>query len=418
MRAALAFSLGIVTCLNMSQAARAQAADCASLLNEARAAARDLSASIDVPPRPAIGAPIRVKWTDRGQGRRSKPLPPLYLVVTAPPDARFAGTGFIALTAGAKGPEGLGFGNEGTRAFLPLHRAGARAGEIAVKLYRVGRHALGWAAVTAGPCGEHIVTRGPAATADVPPGAAELVLQERFQTEQPLQRRRARSGRHELLVFKGRYEVHEVATGAKIIDRPGNDPNFSPTGRFVAARGETGGELDVVDTLSAEMIASFGSGLLAWARADSFVFHGGEGNGNVEIVNTLVEKAAISFAGGMSTLSCRICGGWDDVDLLFDIDHGYVAAVAASEASTRISSSGRNRTRASAWATPRPGNRSGASWSPQFGNDSTPLWHHSRAGGILLAKTSRCRIRSTAAGSQRHDRSNPISDACSSRIPA
>lgn len=322
MRAASFLVSGI---LLFTPAAYAQT-DCATVLNEARSLARDVTATVEAPARPAIGAPIRVRWTSRNQQGRARALPPLYLVVTTPADVRFSGTGFIALTAGAKGPEGLAYGNNGARALVPLHRTGSGGGEIGVKLYRAGRSALGWAVVTAGACGEQVLAHAQTSVT-IPPGAPELVLQERFQTEQPLRRIRARSGRHDLLVFKDRYEVHEVATGAKIIERPGNDPNFSPTGRFVAARGATGGELEVVDLISGGTAASFNSGTLSWARGDSFAVHGGLGNGNIEVFNALVDKSQISWVGGMSTLSCRVCGGWGDVDLVLDIDRGYVAAV-------------------------------------------------------------------------------------------
>ena len=319
-RAALA-SIGILVCLSLE--AHAQA-NCAALIEEAKALARDVTASLRKPDTAEVGGPVGVTWSNRSRGRTS--LPPVYLVVTAPVEVRFAGTGFIALAPRAKGPEGLAFGSDGARAVLPLHRAHTLSGEIIVKPYRAGRNAIAWTVVTTGPCGEQVLARGQD-TIEVRPGSAELVLQERFRIEQPLTRIRARSGRHDLLVFKERYEVHEVATGAKIIDRPGEDPNFSPTGRFVAARAATDRSIDILDTVSGEKIASLLGGVLAWSRADSFALHGGNGNGNIAIVNMMADDAAIGWVGGMWTLACRICEGWSNVDVVIDIDRGYAAAV-------------------------------------------------------------------------------------------
>lgn len=322
-KALTAFALVFLPTLLVGPSANA---DCNVLIAKARTFARDVSVIADPMQRVRVGTPISIKWADRPSGFRSWPQVPVYLVVMTVAEVRFAGSGFIALTAGAKGPEGLTLGADRARALVPLHRESpvAARGEIVVKPYRAGRQGIWWAVATAGACGEHILTRGETAF-EVAPGAAELVLQERFSTEKPLKRIRAHTGAYDLLVFDGRYEVHDVATAAKIIDRAGNDPNFSPTGRFVAARRAADRGTEVLDIVSGEKVVDFLAGFLAWARADSFVFHGGEGAGNVAIANALVDRNPISFVGQL--LSCRICHAWDDVDLVFDLDRHYVAAL-------------------------------------------------------------------------------------------
>ncbi len=81
-------------------------------------------------------------------------------MISAPADVRFAGEGFMALTAGAKAPWGLGYERQGARAFVPLHLAvnasGCdEAGEISVLPLRIGEQTISWAGITAGVCGEH-----------------------------------------------------------------------------------------------------------------------------------------------------------------------------------------------------------------------------------------------------------------------
>jgi hypothetical protein len=98
----------------------AAAADCAADLAQARAIAQSISVDIAVPQRPRVGEPIKVTWR---KARDERPATPTYLVLTTPAEVRFAGTGFMALTAGAKGPHGLAHGGTGARTFVPFHRA-------------------------------------------------------------------------------------------------------------------------------------------------------------------------------------------------------------------------------------------------------------------------------------------------------
>ena len=65
--------------------------------------------------------------------------------------------------------------------------------------------------------------------------------------------------------------VFDVASGAKLVDRSGRDPNFSPTARFVAANTGGGEDYEIVDLLSREPVASVSGLLIAWAEDDAFV---------------------------------------------------------------------------------------------------------------------------------------------------
>jgi hypothetical protein len=292
------------------------AADCTSFLSQARTSADLITVTLETAGAQA-GAPVKVGWRT-GELRRLEE--PAYLVVATLSDVRFAGQGFFALTAGAKGPSGLVYGSDGARAFVPLHRGiGVTTGEIAIRFFRRGLQTVSWGVVTGGNCGEHVLASG-ADHINVAAGPPELVIQDRFTIETPRQRIRSLTGTHELVVFDGRYEVYKVAGGAKIVDRVGIDPNFSPTGRFIAARATADSSFELIDLITGQQFATSDDGLLAWTRNDSYVIHGGSA-GSIRIWNSIVDADSLINV----ETSCKACEALRDVRVLLDIDHGYFA---------------------------------------------------------------------------------------------
>ena len=241
-------------------------AGCDADLAEAQAIAGTLRVSFEVQQRVRVGEPIGIVWTG---GQTAHPKTPFYLVLTAPAEVRFAGTGFAALTASAQGPHGLSYGAKAARALVALYRPSDTAtnGSISVLPYRAGSQTIGWAAVAAGSCGEHVLAHGEKAI-EVAPGAPEIVVQDRFAASTPLKRLASPGGTHELLVFKDRYEVFETATGSRTVSRAATGANFSPTGRFVTARRLTEEKLEVVDLVSGQIVAEAPrDGVLGWVPA-------------------------------------------------------------------------------------------------------------------------------------------------------
>jgi hypothetical protein len=193
-------------------------ADCDADLAKARAIADTIKVDFDPGKHPRAGEPIRIVWQNLPSER---PATPVYLVVTVPAEVRFAGTGFMALTAGANGPWGLAHGIEGARAFVPFYRPVDRnveRGEISVLPLRVGKQTFGWAVATAGACGERVFGKTERIV-DVAAGPPVIVVQDRYASASPLKRIRSKNGVYDLLVFEDRYEVDEVATGAKLVER-------------------------------------------------------------------------------------------------------------------------------------------------------------------------------------------------------
>jgi hypothetical protein len=205
---------------------------CEQRLDQARALASRTSVSLQTQ-RVQVGAPLVVSWI-AGLGRRA--AIPLFLVIKTPSEVRFKGRQLVALTPDAKAPFNIRLWHDSLRAFVALHREGMESkGQVSVLPYRTGTQALSWAIVAAGDCGEQVLRRG-SATFDAVSGAPELEIHDAVLREGPSTRIRSRNGKYDLLVFDGRYEVYDSLNGAKILDRAGTHPNFSPTGRFVAAR--------------------------------------------------------------------------------------------------------------------------------------------------------------------------------------
>src|SRR5262249_22031260 len=116
-RSIFGFTFSVFATLSFAAGA---AADCHLALARARTMARTLSVSTQSKSTTIVGEPVRIEWRN---GSIEHPKIPVYFVLTTPPDVRFSGTGFIALTAGAKGLHGVRYGGEGARALAPLHRA-------------------------------------------------------------------------------------------------------------------------------------------------------------------------------------------------------------------------------------------------------------------------------------------------------
>jgi Caspase domain len=291
-------------------------ADCDSSLSEARRIAAGISVTIAPADAPRAGVPIKISWTKRTAAR---PDMPTYVVLAAPPQV-LAGSGFMALAANAVGPNQMQFGKAQSRALIAIYRDNDTAdkGEFAVTPYAVGAQVYGWAVVTAGACGEQVLARGER-TVTVDPGAAKLVVQNRFVIDNPTQRIRSRSGAYDIAVFKGRFEIRDAATNSVLLSEAGSNANFSPTGRFVAWQ-QADQFYSIADLVSGTVVATdIVNGFLAWAKADSYVIAGGDGWGAVRIKNVLVDASNLLNANA----DCHACVAWSSVQVAIDADRGF-----------------------------------------------------------------------------------------------
>ncbi len=293
-------------------------ADCNTSLSEARAVAREISVDITAGETVSAGVPFKITWSNRSAAKSELPL---YIVLITPPEVRFAGKGFMALAAGAAGPYQMQYEKAQTRALFATHRKIdiAESGELAVTPYRSGVETFGWAVVAVGTCGERILEQY-IRKVEVTPGSAELVVQDRFDSDQPKERIRSNDGKYDLLIFERRFEVQDAATGAVLFKAAGIDPNFSPTARFVAWRSQPDGHFSIADLVSGNVIASDMEGtVLAWARNDSYIVAGGDVWGAVQIKNSLVDHDLLLHE--ITPPHPRT--GWER-DVTFDFDRGFV----------------------------------------------------------------------------------------------
>jgi hypothetical protein len=312
------------------------------------------------------GSAIEVSW----QSKAPAPLKtPLFIVLAVPGEVRFEAQplptkpksasdetsldpqpselpGFIALTPDAKGPLGLAFGAGKSRALIPLHQPGSKlAGSFAIRIYDAGEKAIEAGVVATTSCGERIVSTPLSRTVTMVPGQPEIVVQDPFDIETPTRVMVSNSRRYRANIFDDRYRIYDSETGAKLVDRAGHDPNFSPTSRFVVANtGAKGsGEYEVIDLVSGNPIATPSGSYIGWAHSDSFLIIGSGSWGALSVRPTLISRAIEPKTpategetdgpgeppddglGLQHPGSCHACASWSDDNLMLDLDNGILA---------------------------------------------------------------------------------------------
>ena len=263
--------------------------------------------------------------------------------------------GFIGLTPDAKGPLGLMFGAGKSRALIPLHQPGSKlAGSFAVRIYDAGEKAIEVGVVARTTCGERIVSTPPSRLVAVVAGQPQIVVQDPFDIEKPARIIVSNSGRYRANVFEDRYRIYDTETGAKLVDRAGHDPNFSPTSRFVVAgTGAKGsGKYEVIDLVSGDPIVAPSGSFIGWTHGDSFLVTGGGSWGALSVrptlispppepkeSETLVTDAEPEGPGDPPDNSfrldhpgsCHACASWSDDNLMLDLDNGILAFTGTSD---------------------------------------------------------------------------------------
>lgn len=307
--------------------------------------ARAVTASIAAPETLTAGGSFRFAW--QAQARFPDKMP-VYLALAVPGDIRVAAApinakpdasadrpselpGVIALPAGARAPFGLTFAADKSRLLVPLHLPGSKlAGDVAVHVYEAGALALEAKLVARTACGERILAVPLARSLIVSPGAPEIVVQDPYDLDVPQSVVISNSGRYRLHVFEARYRVFDLVSGAKIIDRAGYAPNFSPTSRFLIADvGDRDGlALEVVDLASREVIYTARGPFLGWAHGDAFLIDGGARLGALSVRQSLLSRPADPDAGDLLNLdapgSCNACASWSHAPMTLDLDNGII----------------------------------------------------------------------------------------------
>lgn len=261
LRAALSFAFF----LNVTGAI---AAGCDAETSQLGAFAASVSVKITAAEPVIAGDPVTIAWSVAPPART--PASKIYLMVTTPDAVRFGGTGFVTYPGGIEGPAGIGLDKTAMRVVTPLHVPGNPAsGQYEIKPYREGPFELHWSVVAATRCGEVRLTEPKVFGATVESTRGSIVVHDLYDFTVAKSVTESIDGRYRLQSYDGFYQVFDKATGAKIVDRKGYCPDFSPTARFVAALSGKGAEkecdfntsgmgapkFEVVDLLTGDVVA-------------------------------------------------------------------------------------------------------------------------------------------------------------------
>ena len=292
----------------------ALAAEC----NDVHQAILRLGANTAVQPPAAVvqaGGTITLRWS-RGEARDRHPA---YLMIAFDAPVRFEGTNFYALSPGAAGPFSIRQFGEQTRTVVPYYGYGMpRNGAITVRPLQAGTLGVRWAVVGHDGCTEQVAQGGSGkATVQVQAaGTPEIVFSDGLAGEEPKQRIFSPAGRRIIEIFDGRYRLIDEAGRAEIAERPGEEPRFSPTGRFLAARVEDG--IEILDTVDGKVVYKDPvSRVIAWDNADSFAVAGRGQWGSVAVLAPLLGEPTIMDVSA----GCHACSGTDSVALRVDLEN-------------------------------------------------------------------------------------------------
>lgn len=316
------------------------AAVCSSDAAMLARAAGSVAVTLHDPGGVKAGQPIRVSW--RRDNWSIPDATSVHLILVLPEWVRFSGKYLLPLPPGAPAPASLKHGLDKMRVVLPLTSAHApRADEIAVKAYRAGPLRIEYALLAKSSCGETIVTSGQLQEVLVDAGVPEIVMQDFFTLEKPERTIISNNGRYRLEVFPGSYRVFDVATGVKIADRVGIEPNFSPEARFVGAyvvlEQQRGRRLELFDLVAGRPIDGlFIQGpTVGWALRDGLLIDGTSFIGQLRVHRVLVDLAGPMPEGGNADVFAERDGyveldmikadAWGDIHIACFIEHGILA---------------------------------------------------------------------------------------------
>lgn len=350
--------------LTAATPSNAAAANCEAETQQLGSLARTVSVDIVAPRDLAAGGSIRVSWNATGYFPAKAPV---YLVLSVPGEVRFEIAalaalsdassappsdptkatlpGFIALPPQARAPLGLTFGETTSRALVPLHQPGVmRQASFEVQQFAAGDLTVKAAIVAVTPCGERELVPTVTKALTIAPGRPEVVVQDPFDVERPQSVIVSAGRRYRANIFEDRYRVYDIETGARLVDRAGHDPNFSPTGRFVAAAvGDKGTTLyEIIDLVSREVVTEASGPFIGWTHSDAYLIAGQGSWGGLVVRPTLVTRKPASVPIADVAMeepgapppedqlelrhpgSCHACASWTDSDMMLDLDNGIL----------------------------------------------------------------------------------------------
>jgi hypothetical protein len=323
------------------------AARCTEDAAELARLAQRVMVSISSAPDLRVGGRISVHW--RSPSRFPTKLPvyllfamPEHMRIQALPQVQSAANaerqdvmkGYFALTANGRAPHDIAFGSGRARVLVPLHQPGSVSESgFDVSPLRAGQWPIQYALVAQTPCGERLLTTAEMRSYGVGSGSPKVVMQDPYSLDTPEKVIVSNSGTYLLRICPDRYRVIDADTGALIIERPGERPNFSPTSRYVSASvgtrdGRGSEEQEIIDLLSGELVAHPAAEVVGWANGDSFLVTGRADWGVAEVSQSLVSATRQGrdeiLPVAEAPFDCHACRSWERVAFNIDLDNGVV----------------------------------------------------------------------------------------------
>jgi hypothetical protein len=346
---------------------------CAAETARLRSIAEGVRVTATVPNQITVGESFEVAWEATERFPQKEPVYAVVAVegefrIQAPPsqhpgpyesvepgEQHFDLPGIVALPADARGPLGIAFGAGHSRIFVPLYQPGSKLiGQFAVRPFTSGTLSIRVGLVARTGCGESLLRAADERKVKVGPGEPLIVVQDPYDTETPKRVIISNSGRYRIHVDNDRYRVFETATGAKLVDRAGYDPNFSPHERFVVASTladrtrEHGPSFEVVDLVSLELIDRPSGPVLGWTHNDAFLLDGHAWNwGAIRIRQTLISRANIGPDQSLLIFhnsGAHQTGSWDEgSSITVDLDNAVAVVEFLSQRRVIEIATGYNR---------------------------------------------------------------------------
>jgi hypothetical protein len=266
-----------------------------------------------------------ISWTVSAQGGRA----PTYLVIAADAPIRTNGSGFYVLTPDAIAPFRIQQSKAQTRIVIPLHiKETARKGSLDIRPLQAGTLHLSAAIIGVAQCGELADDAPKSISLTVSAGTPEIVVSNRFELRKPDQSVLSPNGTRRIDIIGPRWRLIDVASGSQLSEQVGEEPRFSPTGRFVVARAEE--KLTLFDAIDGAALHTVGAtsydpggttaGDIAWDDHDSFLVIGKTGAGLVGLDFPLKETDPSIVLGG----GCRACPGATTTAIKIDLENNVV----------------------------------------------------------------------------------------------
>lgn len=282
-------------------------------------------------------APLVVNWVADSFPERL----PVYLIASTSSTVRFdsTGTGFYALTEQGRAAFDIQQFAGTIRVVFPLYGEGApEDGSFMLVPLEEGTVELKWDVVGVTDCGEQASPAPQQISVAVAPGAPQIIAQNLFADEIPSERLAASDGRRVAEAFGRFYRLYD-AEGHLVTERVGQQPRFSPTGRFLSAW-INDYVLEIIDTVDGSALAiEHSSSALGWTNGDSFYVS----SLNKWGLTSWSSPLAGPLTGGSLGQGCHACQGIQD-GLRFDLENNYILLHDAAASLTTSASASTDRT--------------------------------------------------------------------------